>query len=678
MLKEFLVYSLLLLSYSQSASPEDYSYGDNDSDELSPRDPFEENLEEIKEEGVVRSQCDFFDEWSGDWFFPGERDAHAITNKSLGTLGICIEIRENEFFLVYDEALSCYKCIKIYDRHPNVLQFQEGTCKQALNEDWDPCDDITEDIPLQTSVKMTGEDISCPFNDSYTFSYDEDGLFCELPLSRLDQCMVPSKVLFKFTQCSNDLSSGKEESLLIYQVVNQKRGDPVFTLTCKGFWHSNSGSSTNYIIGTLNGPYTTPSLLDQIRCFTYHPYKGDRRQVRSYFDDGDPEEISPVNYEQEDEIHGFKVMQSRDSTCMDLMEGQVGVQKSMVLTPAPKVPNLMRDPDEDPCIFPYWASSLGEVYNLQYTYKYEFTDDGRKIWASNYSYHTQTSHLLSVMECHTIIEEDEEIIKLISKVTAECVSSFKCLKLYRRSDHIVELQEGVSSKFETDACSLLNFEDEKMSFRTLIRDEAPISPCIADGFHNVTELNWGRMTNPCGRVHGFKEVNVKCKGLEVIEFIQECEGIFKDSVHHCLGGWESEIPFKKLPQNQPALDNRLTFSTFNSIPYYNEYSDSSEEEEIPENVTYGFMIARPAKDPETSTFQPHRVCFIYFFYNQSYSWTVDTSGCLRNIRPGSEGKYRFNSTKLESCDGYSTLLLSNNLILITWLSISILLFFHEF
>ena len=43
---------------------------------------------------------------------------------------------------------------------------------------------------------------------------------------------------------------------------------------------------------------------------------------------------------------------------------------------------------------------------------------------------------------------------------------------------------------------------------------------------------------------------------------------------------------------------------------------------------------------------PSRVCVIYTRWNDSYSWTVDTNGCVRNIRPGSSGLFRFNSTKI--------------------------------
>jgi hypothetical protein len=65
------------------------------------------------------------------------------------------------------------------------------------------------------------------------------------------------------------------------------------------------------------------------------------------------------------------------------------------------------------------------------------------------------------------------------------------------------------------------------------------------------------------------------------------------------------------------------------------------------NMTIGYMIARPKElDPKLNPLAPLRLCFIYTYYNDTYSWTVDTTTCLRNIRPGQFGKFQFNTTKI--------------------------------
>ena len=62
----------------------------------------------------------------------------------------------------------------------------------------------------------------------------------------------------------------------------------------------------------------------------------------------------------------------------------------------------------------------------------------------------------------------------------------------------------------------------------------------------------------------------------------------------------------------------------------------------PDNITIGYMIARPrGHGPKT----PKRVCFIYTYVNETYSWTVDLNACIRNIRPGHSGAFKFHSIK---------------------------------
>ena len=55
------------------------------------------------------------------------------------------------------------------------------------------------------------------------------------------------------------------------------------------------------------------------------------------------------------------------------------------------------------------------------------------------------------------------------------------------------------------------------------------------------------------------------------------------------------------------------------------------------------MIAVPEVEAKNS---PKRVCFVYVYYNQTFQWTVDTTSCPRNIRPGLVGQFRFNTTQL--------------------------------
>ena len=97
-------------------------------------------------------------------------------------------------------------------------------------------------------------------------------------------------------------------------------------------------------------------------------------------------------------------------------------------------------------------------------------------------------------------------------------------------------------------------------------------------------------------------------------------------------------------------------------------SDSSEisadEHDFGENITIGYVIAMKsdmpldqAEDPNHQGEHKKRICFIYSITNgpygpgegATYSWTVDKTACLRNIRPGHAARQRFNTSVLETC-----------------------------
>ena len=97
-------------------------------------------------------------------------------------------------------------------------------------------------------------------------------------------------------------------------------------------------------------------------------------------------------------------------------------------------------------------------------------------------------------------------------------------------------------------------------------------------------------------------------------------------------------------------------------------SDSAEdlpdEHDFGENITIGYVIAMKsdmpldqAEDPNHQGEHKKRICFIYSITNgpygpgegATYSWTVDKTACLRNIRPGHAARQRFNTSVLETC-----------------------------
>ncbi|XP_023348893.1 uncharacterized protein LOC111717626 [Eurytemora carolleeae] len=106
----------------------------------------------------------------------------------------------------------------------------------------------------------------------------------------------------------------------------------------------------------------------------------------------------------------------------------------------------------------------------------------------------------------------------------------------------------------------------------------------------------------------------------------------------CLGGWETVIPAHQLIHTK----FRNTYQQYSTLE---ESSLFVEDDDISElgNITLGYVVATQDQVPEK------RICFMYTKHNDEYSWTVDQTACLRNIRPGIDGRRRFNTTKLETC-----------------------------
>lgn len=50
---------------------------------------------------------------------------------------------------------------------------------------------------------------------------------------------------------------------------------------------------------------------------------------------------------------------------------------------------------------------------------------------------------------------------------------FKCLSIYKRTDDIVEIQEGRPTQYESDACSPYNMDETVLPFTTLLSGSSP-------------------------------------------------------------------------------------------------------------------------------------------------------------------------------------------------------------
>jgi len=346
--------------------------------------------------------------------------------------------------------------------------------------------------------------------------------------------------------------------------------------------------------------------------------------------------------------------------------------------------------DNEPikCKFPSWsmsgaidaedASQDGTWESFSLTSQYYFTPDGGRLIVSNFSHFFQVSQQVSLTRCELIVDnQEDESIKMVVKVIAGCDTKFKCMNIFRRTEDVLEIQEGPSTSIRGKAaCDLM--QDNKLPFVTLLRPDPPARPCTANGYHNVTTLEIKGSKEFCeeGSTR-FNEVNIRCESPESMQFLQHCDTEGK-SDFLCVGGWEQDIPYNMLSGVAADEDDMNSYSSSiydggtgnRRVTEYgssNYYTDQDEEEEFAEmysgNVTLGYLLARPNEKMPKNT--PPRICVIYIrdANDTLYSWTVDRRSCVRNIHPGVAGVYKFNTTKLESCGAFSMLLKTTSIMI---------------
>ena len=94
-----------------------------------------------------------------------------------------------------------------------------------------------------------------------------------------------------------------------------------------------------------------------------------------------------------------------------------------------------------------------------------------------------------------------------------------------------------------------------------------------------------------------------------------------------------------LPDPNKMLLNNLFGLGFGRRNMYTTDNEDVDDSLNPSpNVTVGYVVAMRASKKSDSKEEPKRICFIYMKSDQpdewgsQYSWTVDKTACLRNIR----------------------------------------------
>ena len=112
------------------------------------------------------------------------------------------------------------------------------------------------------------------------------------------------------------------------------------------------------------------------------------------------------------------------------------------------------------------------------------------------------------MQCLRVVEQDDEAhyAKLVTRVVAGCDHMFKCLRMFRRTENIMEiqvgvimmvmmvimmmvLQEGSPTTYQVAACSPQNFDERLMIYTTLFKVGSIFSVRSSSYFYGFDNCN---------------------------------------------------------------------------------------------------------------------------------------------------------------------------------------------
>uniref|UniRef100_A0A336MFF1 CSON014129 protein n=1 Tax=Culicoides sonorensis TaxID=179676 RepID=A0A336MFF1_CULSO len=306
---------------------------------------------------VKSSGCTFPSRWEGSWFQSGVPQPIHIKGNMLSNRGKCVASDGDKYLLSNG---GCHRCVVIYEKHKNVLQYKESECLDQyegnanpapmpmrsilksdhnsrvggahpnmnghsrlsssdqflfINDDSSPgcknretlqflCEQIPGDALLFSMFKENSEPVKCPLKGPFTFTYNRGHGECKNPISNIESCTEDSRLLLSFQACPD--VPGTEST--------------VEELTCLATWKD---GNARYLVGLVTHHHAT-SNEERYRCFVY-------------------EKIQPSMGGASKDAE-YKLAQSGDATCNGLESAEVG---SRIMT-------LRKAQPTERCDFPTW------------------------------------------------------------------------------------------------------------------------------------------------------------------------------------------------------------------------------------------------------------------------------------------------------------------------------------
>ncbi|XP_055678392.1 uncharacterized protein LOC129787100 isoform X2 [Lutzomyia longipalpis] len=372
------------------------------------------------------SNCTFPQRWEGSWFQSGLQPIY-IKGSILSFRGKCVASDGDKFLMVDDKG--CHRCVVIYEKHKNVLQYKESYCRgrETLQN---LCEQIPGDALLFSMFKENAEPVKCPLKGPFTFTYNRGHGECRSPVSNIESCTEDSRLLLSFQACPD--VAGTEST--------------VEELTCLATWKD---GNSRYLVGLVSHHHAT-SNEERYRCFVY--------------------EKTSTGMGLSSKDAAYKLAQSGDATCNGLDSAEVG---SRIMT-------LRKAPPAERCDFPAWFKGPKHWHALQGNVGYTFHQSDGSMHITRQSGAMETRAL-----CEQINKQTPTEMMAVVHYTTGCQSGFMCMMFYRRDTHVAELQMGSAASRLEDACAPDHFDINKLPHITLLAINPESEVCPLEGLYPI-------------------------------------------------------------------------------------------------------------------------------------------------------------------------------------------------
>ncbi|KAM3720086.1 hypothetical protein ACO02O_00023 [Dirofilaria immitis] len=147
--------------------------------------------------------------WTGTYHMNGYPTLLQFNETWIDTLGYCIASSSNQQNYIFRFELNndiCYRCVAIFNVHPNVLQYKQSECIKQYENSNDNIDVICRfafrgDTPMKTLFRNDAKPEQCPFEPPINFTYAIQDGSCTSRVSSVTVCPEYGKYRFQYEAC---------------------------------------------------------------------------------------------------------------------------------------------------------------------------------------------------------------------------------------------------------------------------------------------------------------------------------------------------------------------------------------------------------------------------------------------------------------------------------------------